>query len=52
MPARSYTQMTPVGAIPEGWVVDAAIRKTTKPPSPSRDYRKPPSIPFKDFSQM
>uniref|UniRef100_A0A914ICQ3 Ubiquitin fusion degradation protein 1 n=1 Tax=Globodera rostochiensis TaxID=31243 RepID=A0A914ICQ3_GLORO len=36
-PTTSYTQITPYAAIPEGWVVDAPIRKQPKPTN--RDER-------------
>jgi len=51
---RPYVQITPYGAtanIPEGWALDAPIRKTPKHASPVREYRHPLNLPFKDFSQ-
>lgn len=53
-PARNYqqpvyTQQTPHGVIPEGWVVDEPIRRQKRSPAPERQHL--PKLPFKDFSQ-
>ncbi|KAI1710576.1 spliced leader 30 kDa protein [Ditylenchus destructor] len=48
-PTVRYTQVTPYGAIPEGWAIRPAIHKQQNPPQPERVYTNP--LPFKDYSQ-
>jgi len=48
---KSIGDMIQCGVIPEGWAVDPAIKKATKPHLPHREYGRPFNLPFKDFSQ-
>lgn len=45
------SKVLPGQPLPEGWIREPPIQKAYRPPSPIRDYRNPPQLPFRDFSQ-